>query len=164
MRIDVLPLIKGECGEICVDEKLSLDGIFDSETSFEAEGARIDGVIKSMLENLQFKGSVTAKIKAKCDRCLCDVRVDFMQPFLYTIQKDSAEDEDANTFNLCGSKLDLDGFFYNIFILNLPEKFLCKKDCKGICSKCGTDLNERLCDCGNQKEIHPGMEVLKKLL
>lgn len=32
-------------------------------------------------------------------------------------------------------------------ILNYPMKPLCRGDCKGLCPKCGKNLNEGKCDC-----------------
>ncbi|MCD8187633.1 MAG: DUF177 domain-containing protein [Ruminococcus sp.] len=32
-------------------------------------------------------------------------------------------------------------------LLQLPTKYLCKEDCKGLCMVCGCDLNESECDC-----------------
>lgn len=54
--------------------------------------------------------------------------------------------------------------------INEPFRVLCKPDCKGICPKCGADLNVQTCQCKNEadsqnnSEIDPRMEVLKKLL
>ena len=31
--------------------------------------------------------------------------------------------------------------------LNLPMKPVCRPDCKGICSTCGTNLNDSTCGC-----------------
>ena len=46
-------------------------------------------------------------------------------------------------------------------LLELPTKFLCKPDCKGLCSQCGQNLN--LGDCGcNQRRIDPRLEVLQQ--
>ena len=39
-------------------------------------------------------------------------------------------------------------------------KDLCKEDCKGLCPKCGCDLNEKECSC-TTKEIDPRWAVLK---
>jgi uncharacterized protein len=46
--------------------------------------------------------------------------------------------------------------------LNLPAKFLCSDDCKGMCFKCGKDLNSGSCSC--EKDIDPRLEALKQLL
>jgi uncharacterized protein len=37
-------------------------------------------------------------------------------------------------------------------ILDHPIRVLCKPDCRGLCSFCGTNLNEGACDCNNAKE------------
>lgn len=59
--------------------------------------------------------------------------------------------------------LDVDNCVQTDIILNLPVKFLCKEDCKGICPKCGKDLNDGECGCQTE-EIDPRLEVLKELL
>ena len=32
-------------------------------------------------------------------------------------------------------------------LLDLPTKFLCTDDCKGLCPTCGKDLNDGPCQC-----------------
>jgi len=34
-------------------------------------------------------------------------------------------------------------------LLSLPDRILCKPDCKGLCPRCGQDLNLADCSCGN---------------
>ena len=36
-------------------------------------------------------------------------------------------------------------------ILAVPMKKLCKEDCKGLCYKCGTDLNKNTCNCSENE-------------
>jgi uncharacterized protein len=38
-------------------------------------------------------------------------------------------------------------------------KFVCREDCRGLCCKCGADLNEGSCRCKNE-EIDSRMSVL----
>jgi uncharacterized protein len=47
-----------------------------------------------------------------------------------------------------------------VFLLN-PEKHLCSESCRGLCSRCGTNLNQKTCDC---KQVSPSspFSVLKK--
>ena len=47
-------------------------------------------------------------------------------------------------------------------ILSIPMKRLCKEDCKGLCVKCGSDLNEKQCEC-EDSEIDDRWKVLTKL-
>ena len=44
----------------------------------------------------------------------------------------------------------------------LPFAPLCGKDCKGLCQTCGENLNERTCECKNER-IDPRFESLKDL-
>ncbi len=48
------------------------------------------------------------------------------------------------------------------FILNMDQKFLCSEDCKGLCERCGRNLNDGPCGCG--KQLDPRMAVLSQLL
>ena len=58
---------------------------------------------------------------------------------------------------------DLDELLREDILLDLPSKYLCSPDCKGLCPKCGKNLNEGDCGC-DRKEIDPRLEVLKSLL
>jgi uncharacterized protein len=43
--------------------------------------------------------------------------------------------------------VDLNDYIWNQIASSLPMKFLCSEDCKGLCQKCGKNLNEGPCDC-----------------
>ncbi|OQB15677.1 MAG: hypothetical protein BWY15_00390 [Firmicutes bacterium ADurb.Bin193] len=69
-----------------------------------------------------------------------------------------------------GEEIALDGTVLNVrevtekhLFLNLPMKFLCRDDCKGLCANCGADLNAEECKCGGG-EIDERFSALKKLL
>jgi uncharacterized protein len=46
--------------------------------------------------------------------------------------------------------------------LSLPVKPVCKEDCRGLCPRCGVDLNKETCSCDGG-ETDPRWEVLKQL-
>ncbi|MCD7905534.1 MAG: DUF177 domain-containing protein [Clostridiales bacterium] len=59
--------------------------------------------------------------------------------------------------------MDLEPLVYAELLLNFPMKNLCREDCKGLCIKCGHNLNEG--DCGCDRFIgNPEFEKLKFLL
>ena len=62
-----------------------------------------------------------------------------------------------------GLRLNLDELVHADVVLEFPSKFLCKDDCKGICQKCGINLNHEQCCC-TDKPIDPRLAVLKDLL
>lgn len=98
-----------------------------------------------------------------CDRCLVEFDSELSLDFEYTLVKE-LQDSDAQGYLLVeGDFLDLGELCEGDIVLNLPLKFLCKSDCKGLCSVCGKNLNLSDCDCLNS-QIDPRLAALKKLL
>ena len=56
--------------------------------------------------------------------------------------------------------LDIGEYVRTAVILELPSRFLCREECKGLCPKCGADLNAATCSCGD-KEPDPRWDALK---
>lgn len=100
---------------------------------------------------LELTGSGSVKVGIPCDRCLEQVSVEIP----YSIERkldmkqsdeDRVEDLDENDY-LTGMDLDVDRLVYLEVLICWPLKVLCKEDCKGICSRCGKNLNEGPCGC-----------------
>jgi uncharacterized protein len=71
-----------------------------------------------------------------CSRCLGEVNQTTKQSFRKIYNIDSL-----------GEYLDIDNDIREEVLLNFPMKVLCKPDCKGICPKCGANLNKQECSC-----------------
>ena len=109
--------------------------------------------------NVFVEGEITCFVEGVCDRCLTKVSKQIYLPFEQTFYKDSATDEDAYIYS--GSKLDVTKAVCDEIVLSLPLSFLCKEDCKGLCHKCGTDLNKQTCSCDTTPDN--AFSVLKNL-
>lgn len=59
--------------------------------------------------------------------------------------------------------LELDDVVITDILLSLPQKFLCRQDCKGLCPQCGSNLNLGDCAC-EKRQIDPRLEKLKQLM
>ncbi len=59
-------------------------------------------------------------------------------------------------------EIDIRGLVREQMLLAVPMKPLCKLDCRGICPKCGNNLNEVSCECKTE-EIDPRLAPLKKI-
>ena len=55
--------------------------------------------------------------------------------------------------------LDVPDFIAEFLGVETPYRYLCSEDCKGLCHKCGKDLNAGGCDCP-KKEKNPAFEIL----
>ena len=75
------------------------------------------------------------------------------------------QDEDNDEYVIVNNGfLDIDRELVDDLLLEFPAKLLCKEECKGLCLKCGKNLNFGECDCPKKKEIDPRLAILQKLL
>ncbi|MFZ5445566.1 MAG: YceD family protein [Myxococcota bacterium] len=71
------------------------------------------------------------------------------------------DEVDAEPFD--GKTIDLDPIVREQVLLALPVTVVCRDDCKGLCSTCGQDLNEKDCGHGREKEVDVRLAKLKDI-
>ena len=128
------------------------------------EPVRAEGQVRNTAGVLVMTGSIETTIHGTCDRCASDFDRDVHIPIDVVLVTEMAneENEDEWVFPLEGDSADLDDIVRTVFVLNLDSKLLCKEDCKGLCHRCGKNLNDGPCNC--QKELDPRFAALKQLL
>ena len=109
-------------------------------------------------------GARDLTFRTRCDRCLTRVDVTVTVGIDETIGTEQIENpaEAGNYPFLNGYQLDTEVLIGNEILINWPGKILCKEDCKGICPKCGKDLNQGDCGCDTFMP-DPRMAVLKDI-
>ena len=116
-----------------------------------SENRIIDFVITNIGKGkilVEGKGSLEAEVC--CDRCLAPTRVILPLSFtreIYSPECIPDEDTAAEQYYLEGYNLALDALIKEEILMVQPTKILCKDDCKGICKKCGINLNHKQCEC-----------------
>ncbi|MBI5632452.1 MAG: DUF177 domain-containing protein [Nitrospirae bacterium] len=161
----VIPDIPEEGLDVELEEKISIEG-FSVPSPVKAQLA----VHKTATE-VMITGSLTAELQMECSRCLKVVRQSQDLPISVVYhpademgsEKHGLHDDEMDMGFYSGEELDLDELIREQILLSVQMKPLCSEECKGICPKCGIDLNSGTCTCV-QKEIDPRLEVLKKLL
>lgn len=103
---------------------------------------------------LELTGEGKIMVEIPCDRCLKPVSTEVSFSIerkldMKLTDEERKEDLDECTY-LNGTDLDVDQLVYLEVLMNWPLKVLCKKNCKGICSQCGKNLNEGSCNCADQ--------------
>lgn len=137
------------------DFSLSDDFCLTSPVSFKGKVVNTAGIV-----TLDGQAEFTAAVM--CSRCAEEFQKAFKVSVQHTLVFE-LNDEDNDEFILVENKeLDLDALICEDTVLSLPFTFLCKEDCKGICSQCGKNLNEGACGC--KKPIDPRMAALLDLL
>ncbi len=91
--------------------------------------------------------------KQVCDRCLVEyvdkIETDFKNIYFLTSSRNSEDEGESGIYYLSpdDDEIDLSDDTIENALLTLPMKTLCKEECKGICSICGTNKNEDECNC-----------------
>ena len=128
-----------------------------------SEPVLAEGLVRNTAGVLMMTGSVRTTIHGICDRCAAefDRDIDFPIDVVLVTEFANEENEDEWVFPLEGDSADLDDIVRTVFVLNLDSKLLCKEDCKGLCHRCGKNLNNGPCNC--QKELDPRFAALRQL-
>ena len=128
------------------------------------EPVKAEGTVRNTAGVLVMKGEITTCIHGVCDRCAAEFDREMELPIDAVLVTELAneENEDEWVFTLEGDSADLEDIVRTIFVLNMDSKLLCSDDCKGLCCRCGKNLNDGPCSC--EKEIDPRLAALKQLL
>ena len=123
-----------------------------------------EGMVRNTAGVLVMKGDIRTTIHGTCDRCAGDFDRDVHIPIDVVLVTEMAneENEDEWVFPLEGDSADLDDIVRTVFVLNLDSKLLCSEDRKGLCHRCGKNLNNGPCNC--QKELDPRFAAVRQLL
>ena len=115
---------------------------------------------------LVLSGEAEFTLMIPCDRCLEPVEVPFQLSIERTLDMNLTDEERIANLDeqpyLQGYNLDVDQLVRDELLLNLPMKALCDEDCKGICNRCGANLNHETCDC-DRSSLDPRMSVIQDI-
>lgn len=131
----------------------------------------IKGSITRHIGKITVEGNLSGAAEIDCIRCLTPiaqpVSIPFSVDFLTEGHLGSEGDHevavsDLDIDELNANELDLVEVAREQLLLNIPVQAFCNADCKGICSKCGENLNLVSCNCDTE-EIDPRWAALKNL-
>lgn len=124
-------------------------------------------------EKITLKGAYQGKLEIPCDLCtepsfqvidqdfeLVLLPAESMGPADKADHEISLVGDDVDYYE--GNNLNLGQYFTDQLLLDLPWTVHCREDCKGLCSKCGGNLNNDGCACSDYPEDNP-FRVLKDL-
>lgn len=154
MKIDVLKLREGPI-DLEIDCQPDLLDLVDREYRFRK---RVTGLVHFALveHRVRAKGFLETVAEAECVRCLKVVEVPLRgvldifyenNPALLTPEAMLGAGEDENLYWFDGEIIHPEEQFREAIMIELPMLPLCSPDCKGLCARCGADLNEGECQC-----------------
>lgn len=126
-------------------------------------------------DQVAIDGVVETTVVLVCSRCLEHFEFDIEANFSATamperptvptsVFKEEIElsGDEIDVIFYAGESIDLGNEIAQQIIMALPFKPLCQENCKGLCSHCGTNLNQSTCTCQSGTVNNP-FAVLKSL-
>jgi uncharacterized protein len=136
----------------------------------QAGPLKVDAVAELVGSEIRIRGRVETSLEAGCDRCLIPVALPVEQQFDLSyrpvstmVQAEEVElpEDELEVGFFSGDGIELDDVVTEQVILSVPMKVVCRKDCRGLCSVCGANLNLGECGCPPTRENSP-FSILKE--
>lgn len=161
MRLNIPELLRGD-GVLpfsCAIDPAGLD--FPSITAYLSP-ITASGQVVSSADVLTLTGQARVSLRQVCDRCGREFEGETVFPLDTVLVTEHQDEEDPDVFLVQDDSVDLAEIVTTAFVLGLDSKTLCRPDCKGVCPRCGHDLNEGPCAC--EPEADPRLAALRQLL
>lgn len=121
----------------------------------------IKGTVVHTGNGYRVEGNIHFKKIFQCDRCLEKSRGERMLPFSEEYKKSGEADEHEDMVPFSGSFIDITELIRETILLSEPLNQLCSQDCRGLCMKCGANLNQAECGC-DRHIVDPRLAALQK--
>ena len=137
---------------------IDVDGVYPFTTPVKVTARAVN---RASLVTLEL--TVMYGYSRPCDRCgeLCEQTVE--KSFTHKLAQELVDAGNDDYIETPDFTVELDEIVISDILLNLPQKNLCRSDCKGLCQICGQNLNHGECQC-DKRSVDPRLEILKQLM
>ena len=161
MKLNIGSVLKNEGSVLNISEAAELGKLEYLGNTFDfKDPLQIAVTVRSFGGTLELTGSISGEYSSFCDSCGQEVIGQLDIPIDETVNSET-EDFDTECFAMNGTILDITGLINALVWENLPMRLLCREDCKGLCSICGCDLNETVCNC-DHTVYDPRLAILRE--
>lgn len=159
MYIDILNIVEGD--EYTLEFSIKGDdSIFGARNIKFADELQITGKYVYNQKTLIVNATLKFEITAECDRCLQNKQIKLSVPF----NEAFTADNHYETYRIVNNRVELNQAVMEYVLLNIPDRILCKEDCRGICPVCGCDLNTEECECDTETDDKNPFAILKTIV
>lgn len=161
-------------GPVHIQERLAAGAEIFEGVDLPLAGSLSVDLVVSPLDSgeIMVRGSYAGVLARECRRCLDPVEVSLHEEVALLFAPRDERDEhavdpeerdgDVRTFDLASGEIDLGEAIREEVILSAPLYVECDPECRGLCPRCGTNLNESSCDC-TRSEPDPRWAALREL-
>ena len=160
MKINVKRLLNGEISTQSFEYEFP---IAYEETDYTfPEPARVRGEIRNAGGYIPFAATCDIKVNGVCARCLAPVSETVSVEISRVVATELTAEDEADEYLIAeDGQIEIGETVADELVLSLPSRLLCREDCKGLCFRCGCNLNEGKCDCPDH-DPDPRWAALKK--
>ncbi|HYO65729.1 MAG TPA: DUF177 domain-containing protein [Archangium sp.] len=152
------------------------------------EPLSVSASLRKVSGGVLLEGKFTSRVVAECKRCLTESKLELPVSFTLNLipeslargaglldddeqeEKDKGTGESGASFGLDdadeevfdGKVIDLEPIVREQVLLSMPMSTVCREDCRGLCVKCGQNLNEKQCGC-DTTFVDPRLAALKNI-
>ena len=162
MLLDVKPILRDPAKRLTFQFEMDLSDLEFSGRHPVSRPVVVEGQAYSSADVLLLDLTARSTLDAVCDRCGKEFLQDKEIPYSCMLAEELQDEDNDEIVLLEEGKVDLADLARTAFVLGMDTKTLCSEDCKGLCPRCGADLNLGPCSC--EKEVDPRLAVLAKLL
>lgn len=161
MLLDLKKIFLGE------NEKLEISFEFllkdETQTRSFPKPVKADVLIRNRAGLVTLDADVEVQVVFDCDRCTMNTSKVLTYHFEHILVIELSEESSDEYIEASDYNLEVEELIRDDIFLELPQKLLCKQDCKGLCQRCGKNLNDGECGC-DKNEPDPRLAALKALL
>jgi len=162
MVIDVRPILHTPGKRLDFQFELDLSDLeFDGGRPVSRPVA-VEGEVRNTADPLELELTAETTLDAVCDRCGKAFLLEKAVSYSCMLAEELQNEESDEIVLLEDGKVDAGDRARAAFILGMDSKILCSEDCKGLCPRCGADLNLGPCSC--KREPDPRLAALASLL
>ena len=115
------------------------------------ENLLVDAELKKSHNQVILDTKLSIKTSFNCDRCNKNFNTvltsSYRMVYMFGTEPVDSGSINITYLSLETDKISIDNDVRDYALLSIPMKKLCKEDCKGLCTKCGKDLNDGDCGC-----------------
>ena len=160
--LDVRPILYAPGKSISFRFSLDLSDLDFAGRKPIAEPVEVEGTVRNRADTLSLDLTAAATLDAACDRCGKRFPLPKETEFHCLLAESVQEDDNDEIVLLQDGQVDVGELARTAFILDMDSRTLCAEDCKGLCPRCGANLNDGPCGC--KPETDPRWAALSALL
>ena len=162
MLLDVRPLLRTPGKRLDFQFEMDLSDVEFAGRYPVSRPVLVEGQVRNTADILSLDMTARSTLDAVCDRCGKEFLLEKEVSFSCALSDEVQNEDNLDIVLLEEGSVDVGDLARTEFILEMDIQTLCSEDCKGLCSRCGADLNLGPCSC--KKEVDPRLAALAKLL